>query len=97
MRVLFVNGHVWQSQRQREPPSSWLLVSGPEDDGSADGKVLAVGAGDAPQQHRQVFGRDLRRKALLLLLPPLLPPVALWQFLSLVYPESNATDLFCEP
>lgn len=52
MRVLFVNGHVWQSGRQREPPASWLLISGPEGGRNACGKVVDVGVGDAPEEHR---------------------------------------------
>lgn len=70
MRVLFVNGHVWQSEGQREPSASWLLISGPKGDRNADGKVLAVGAGDAPEEHRLDSGIGTRA----CLFPPSLLP-----------------------
>lgn len=43
-RVLFVNGHIWQSERERVPAASWLLISQRE--------ILAVGVGDVPTEHR---------------------------------------------
>ncbi|CAM9661936.1 unnamed protein product, partial [Ectocarpus fasciculatus] len=41
-----------QSQRQRERPASWLLISRPEDAKRSNGEIIAVGAGLAPPEHR---------------------------------------------
>lgn len=59
MRILFVNGHVWQSEQLREPPASWLLISRPKDDRNAGGMVLALGVGDAPEEHRLAWPASL--------------------------------------
>lgn len=43
-RVLFVNGHIWQSEQESAPAASWLLIS--------QGRIIAVGVGNVPTEHR---------------------------------------------